>query len=392
VRLLLIAPGFHAHEREPFVPYWGELVAGLSKAHDVTVLALRRPAGRRPYRVFGARVVPLPLGDVRLRRSPRLWAAALSAAWREARRGRFDAIHSLHANEAGFLGSLAGAALSTPVVAHIGGGELTGLPDLGYGSDGVWIERLQVRWSLRHAKIVTVGCHAMARRAEERLVALRKASASSARVRYAPFGVDFDRFRPSQPAEAGAVLHVGDLVGVKDQSTLLEAFAHARASGAASRLHVVGSGPRIGDLRRLAGRLAIDDAVRWWGAVPHAAVHVAYRRASAYASASRHEAQGVALAEAAASGLPIASTSVGVAPELPTEATWLAEPGDPAGLGHAMSQALKAGAAGPQAGLGQRRAAEARFAWPVALERFVNVYTEAAGRPVGMSDQPSAPS
>lgn len=368
MRIAVVAPGFRARAEDPFVACWADSVADLAGEHDVVVFPLRYPASYRPYRLFGADIVPLGQGDVRLRQSPELWLDALRALLAWHRRKPFDILLALHGNEAGFVAALAGACLRLPLAVRVGGGELTHLPTLGYGSQGVPSERLQVRIALARANAVTVGARAMQARVAQTL------GGRADRVTWAPYGVDTARFAPSPwPTAESRVLHVADLNPVKGQPRLLEAFSLVAAARPEARLDLVGGGPQLAGLRRLARALGVEKQLRWWGQVPQSAVHLVYQGASAFALASWHEGQGIVLAEAAAAGLPIAATRVGAAEDLPSAGTHLANPGDAEALGASLLAALEPGAARESARTALRAAAVSDYERMVCNRRLVEV-------------------
>jgi glycosyltransferase involved in cell wall biosynthesis len=335
MRIGIVVPGFHAAAGEPFVPYWGDLVKRLAARHEVTVFALSRVEA--PYDFHGAQVVPVAAGTGP---APRSWFLAARAIAARAAADRIDVLHSLHANQAGAVTALAAARCRRPCLAHVGGGELAALPDIGYGARTIPAERLAVALCLALTTAVTAGSLAMATLAARHpLVSRRRIP-----VWRIPFGVDTGRFAPVESAGEAVLVHVGDMNPVKDQETLVIAVAQLAGRLERLELHWVGDGPRCAALRSLARRLGVESAIHWWGRVPHTAVHAAYSRAAAFVASSRHEAQGVALCEAAACGLPTASTGVGVAPELPSGAVHLARQRDPAGLAGAILGALATGA------------------------------------------------
>jgi glycosyltransferase involved in cell wall biosynthesis len=356
------------------VPCWAELVAGLAIDHRVTVFPLRLPVGDRPFRLYGADVVPLAHGLVPLRRSPALWADAVRAIVQQHGRQSFDVLYAVQANESGFVGALASVATGVPLVAHIGGGELVGLPDFEYGSQLIALERAQVALTLRRARALTVGSRAMQQ------VARAALGAGHSAVHWAPFGVDPARFAPTPFPDRPSLVHVADLNPVKDQPTLLAAFALARTAVPGVRLNMIGGGRALKGLRRLAGALGVAEHIRWWGQVPHAAMPHAYSGASAFALSSRHEAQAVVLAEAAACGLPIAATAVGMAPDLPPAATHLAAPGDTEHLAAAMLAALEPGPSRVDGRDALRAAAIAQYSLEVCTQRIAAILHAEAGR------------
>lgn len=334
-----MAPGFVANDGDPFVPYWRDHVAGLAERVEATVVPLRYPVTRGPYRAAGALVVPLGRGDVRLRRSPALWRDAVAAVAERHRRRPFDLVHALQAGEAGMVGALAAAAIRRPLVVHVAGGELVRLPEIGYGALSPF-ERLAAAIALGAARVVTCGSAAM------RDVAARRLGRRAGAVRVAPLGLRAARFRAiadrraARPASGPPeIVAVANLNPVKGHATLLAAFA-ALPPSLDARLSLVGFGPLAGPLRDRARRLGIHDRVRWWGAVPHPAIHVPYERAAAFAASSHHEAQGIAALEAATAGLPIAATRVGALARRRAGTLHHAPIGSPEGMAGALAAAL----------------------------------------------------
>lgn len=337
MRIGIVTPGFPATPADPFAPYWAERVRGLAIRHEVEVFPLRFPYSRAPYALHGARVTPLASRPVPLRRSPRLWLDALAALAQAHRRRPFDLLVSLHGAESGFVAALAGTRLRLPLAVHLGGGELASLPRLGYGSQGVPWERAQLALALRRARVVTVGSRRLQWRARQVLRTRRTA------VKWAPFGVDTTRFRPAPWPSTPRLLHVADMNPVKGQPVLLEAFGAVLAQQPAARLDLVGGGRELLGIRRLSRALAVDQAIRWRGQIPHDAMPLLYHGAAAFILSSWYEAQGVVLAEAAAAGLPIAATRVGMALDLPAAGVHLAAVGNAEALASAMLAALATG-------------------------------------------------
>ena len=376
-----ILPAFPRDAADPLVPYWGPMAQAVAEVMHLDVLPLRFPSATAPFACGRARVHPLPQGHLRLRRSPRLWTAALSRLRRLHRQRPFHVIHALHGNEAGFLGALASRMLDVPLVVHLGGGETVGFPHLAYGSQAFAVERWQVRTAMRRARRITVGSLAQGRLAT-RLLPERRAP----RVVLAPLGIRLAPFLAVSPAPPAAsrpltLLSVAEFNAVKDLETLLRAVAPWAQALPDLRLALVGGGPVLADLRRLAGRLGIAHQVVWRGQIPNAAVPLALGAATVFVHSARHEAQGLALIEAAAAGLPMASTSVGVAPELAPAGLATAAPGDAAGLsaaiGQALAWALGADAPARSAAL---RATVARFDLPQAVSGWLRLYDAMADR------------
>src|SRR5262249_51607398 len=185
--------------------------------------------------------------------------------------------------------------------------------------------------SLRLATLISAG--------SQHLLTLAKRHVPLARLRRASLGVPLELFSPRPGVVDGPprLVHVGTLTPVKDQATLLHAFARLRRDSPDTVLDIVGAGPLHPELERLAHVLGLTAAVRFRGDIDHAALPDVYRAASAFVLSSRHEAQGMVAVEAAACGVPVVGTCVGVIPEL-SRSTALT--GDPDGLANAVATVL----------------------------------------------------
>nr|WP_294505065.1 glycosyltransferase [uncultured Rhodopila sp.] len=128
----------------------------------------------------------------------------------------------------------------------------------------------------------------------------------------AVIGDDFEA-RAAEPVRHPWLTHkdrpvfvsAGRLVEMKDQRTLLRAFAiHLQTSPA--RLMLLGSGPMMDDLQILAAELGIAEDVDFVGFVPNPLPYM--RAADAFVLSSRSEGFGNVLVEAMGCGTPILST------------------------------------------------------------------------------------
>jgi glycosyltransferase involved in cell wall biosynthesis len=201
----------------------------------------------------------------------------------------------------------------------------------------------------------------------------------TARCAYLPLGVDTERFRPVG-SDAGYVpglprlLHVASLTGVKDQALLLDAVAGLRDRGHAFHLEIVGTGPLAGPLRDQARRLGLRGLVAFCGALPHHELPAAYAGAAVLVQSSRHEAQGMAVLEAAAAGLPVVGSAVGVLPELAPDAAVAVPQRDPSTLADAIAGVLDDPDRRLAMGRAARRRVEADFSLDACGARFRALY------------------
>ena len=373
MRIGLVVPGFSGDPADWCIPALRHLVVRLAATADVHIFALRYPDRPGPYGVFGAQVTALGGGDATGVGSARLWQRTVSAIATEHRRRPFDVLHAFWAGEPGFITALLGRTLRIPTVVSIAGGELAGLRDIGYGGLLRRLERVKTRLALRLAGAVTAGS-ALALASVQPFLPARDTS----RARQVPLGVDLAMFAPGRARRndgPARILHVASLCGVKDQATLLSAAAALRERGYAFQLDVVGTGPLEPDLRSLARCLGLSECIRWRGAVPHDQLPEEYQRAELFVLSSRHEAQGMVALEAAACGVPVVGTAVGVIPELGPAARAI-RVGDAAGLAAGMAELVDDEPSRIESGRAGRERAMAEYSIERCATRFLGLYEE----------------
>jgi glycosyltransferase involved in cell wall biosynthesis len=174
-------------------------------------------------------------------------------------------------------------------------------------------------------------------------VLMRNCGVPEARITMIPNGVDTDYFRPD-PVRADpypeVALCVGRMVPDKDHATLIRAFALTAAAFSRAQLWLVGEGPLLPAVRRLAEETLPPGSYRF--IPPQADLRPRLRQAGLLVLSSRTEALPNVVLEAMAAGLPVAATAVGGVPELVTPARtgWLAAPGDAPGLAAVMGRLL----------------------------------------------------
>ncbi|KXT75577.1 glycosyltransferase family 4 protein [Streptococcus sp. DD12] len=95
----------------------------------------------------------------------------------------------------------------------------------------------------------------------------------------------------------------------KNIQAILQALPEIVAQNTHIKLVVVGDGPYLDDLKKLAKKLQVTDAVVFTGMVDHDQVALYYRACDFFISASTSETQGLTYTESLASGRPIIAQS-----------------------------------------------------------------------------------
>ena len=159
------------------------------------------------------------------------------------------------------------------------------------------------------------------------------APAAAARLTQLHPGVDAAAFRPDPAARATirdrhglgdrpVVVCVSRLVRRKGQDTLLRAWPAVIDQVPDAALLIVGAGPYGADLRQLAQRSGLTDAVHFTGPVPQAELPAHYAAGDVFAMPCRTrrggldvEGLGIVYLEASAAGLPVVGGDSGGAPD-----------------------------------------------------------------------------
>lgn len=277
------------------------LLRRIAAEHDLHVFAMRGEDEPCRYELLGACVHNVG-GAASSRRTLRTLRSVVA----EHRRAPFDVLHALWASGPGVVAALARRVLGVPVLLHVTGGDLTRLPAIGYGGRLTAAGRARTRLALAAADALT---------APSGLV-VEQAQALGFAARRVPLGVDRDAWPaadppPRDPSGVARLIHVASLNRVKDQPTLLRALARLARAGESFALDVVGVDTLDGAVQRLAGELCVGDRVRFRGFLPQERLRPMVAAAHLMVVSSRHEADPVAMLEAAAAGVPTVGTAVG---------------------------------------------------------------------------------
>ncbi|MBI3732995.1 MAG: glycosyltransferase family 4 protein [Chloroflexi bacterium] len=371
MRIALIVPGFSADDSDWCIPALLNLARALGQRVELEIFALRYPPRRGAYQVSGVPVQSLGTMHRRGGASAALWAEAVALIARRHRARHFDLLHAFWADEPAWIGAAAARLLGVPLVASIANGELSSLPGIGYGLQRLPLQRRLIDWALQSAAQVTTGSDYLAQMARAR---------TTRPLSLAPLGVDTNLFTPALSERASGpptLLNVGSLAPVKGQMTLLEAMRRVVAVCPAARLRIIGEGPLRDALRRAIGEWGLDGAVELCGGVAHDQLPGYYREASLLVQASLHEAQGMAVLEAAACGVPCVGTAVGVVSDLAPDAAVAVPAGDAPALAEAIIQLLNDDARRRALGRRARQRVADDYRVDVCAERFVTLYGKA---------------
>lgn len=319
MRVAVVAE-FYPREGDPVLGVWAhrQALAARAAGADVQVMVLHRlvpsraAAARGPRASLGelARLLAQPLRQRRdgltihyvpFVSGPRAshyaawgaWAAPpLAVALRALRRSfAFDLIHAHNAVPAG--DAVRRARIDVPCVVSVHGGDVLFTAPLVPGGAPA------VRAGLEAARLVLANSAGI-----ERLA--RAHGAGVTRVVHPGADLESSVGRAGAPASGASwtLVTVGHLVGRKRHDDVVRAVALLGERHPRLRYRVVGDGPELEPLRRLAAELGVADRVTLLGARPPAAALRELRDACLFVMPSIDEAFGVAYVEAMAAGVP----------------------------------------------------------------------------------------
>lgn len=284
------------------IPVVEDLVQRLSESFEVTVYSLVKTDPAYTPKNF---VLRHTHAHYKLPVMWRIFLCSLQFVFDHLRH-RYRLVHGIWGHPPGRMAVILGKLFGIPSVVSIRGGEAANVPEINYGN----LRHPRIRnitlWTCRHATVLTM-------LTRFQLSALQQAGMMRKDYQIIPNGVNETIFTFShkvlQPPYH--LIHIANLNPVKDQPTLLKAF-QLIAAKADCYLKILGDGESMDLLKNLAGTLGIADRVEFTGAVQNKALPAHLHWAHLMLHSSLYEGQGVVLAEAAACGVVVCGTKVGL--------------------------------------------------------------------------------
>ena len=367
---LVVAGGVDRSGRERVTPTLLWLIERMARHHQLQVFVLHYYPESCSYPLLGATVRDLgrvhgPRGLRRGRQRRRL-SAAVEA------NGPFDVLHAYQGMPA-IVAAPVARRMGVPLVVTLDSGEVTSIDDIGYGLQRRWFDRRSLAMSVRSAARVTVATAFMARMVRERLGDLPLA--------VIPIGVDASVFPIATRGgnRPWRLLRVASINEVKDYPTLLRALSLLIARGLDVHLDIVGEDTVDGSAQALVQALGLESRVTFHGFRCTDDLAVFYARADLHVVSSRHEAAGVTILEAAATGVATVGTAVGYVADWDPQRAVAVPVQNPPALADAIASLLGDPAR-------RERLAAAAREWTIAhdadwtAKQFERVYREAGGR------------
>jgi len=285
-------------------PLITQLVTKLSECFDLTVYSLAtfsdgfNPVGYRAY------CVP---AKVKTTIARFLYLTALF--FRKNKNHSADSLYSFWGYPMGTFAVVMGRIVRRPSIVNILGAESANVSAINYGHMRRFLPRKTVLWTCKKAdKLIAVSNYQL-----DQLKTYGFGRAATV----IPWGVDRNSFFPvdNELASPLKFIHVGNLTPVKDQATLVKAFARIREE-IPSKLKIVGPDFFNGTIQDLVHELGLTEDVEFVGFVHNRDIIKHYHWANAFILTSLSEGQNNSITEAMMCGLLPISTRVGIMNDL----------------------------------------------------------------------------
>ncbi len=289
--ILWLTPGFAADEADssciPPLQLLAEALQSSGRFH-LHIVTLHFPYKIAPYAWKGLTVYPCAASA----RQPKLftWFRALAHARKLIKQYPIEAIHSFWLNDAALVGQWLSRAYRLPHTVTLMGQDAR--PSNAY---------------LRLFSLKKMHLTALSPFHDDQL----QASTGRRANEIIPWGIE--KIAEAPTAVSFDILGVGSLISLKNYALFIRLVAKIAAEYPEISATLIGDGPEKQALEKLAEALEIGDKVKFTGNLPREEVLAVMRQSAIFLHTSTYESFGFVLLEAAASGMQVVSTPVGIA-------------------------------------------------------------------------------
>ena len=276
------------------------LLNRLSENFDLVIYSHRAPNAGYHSQHFAIRTAPKYVTPNIFR-----WLYLVKFFIKDHFKKRFDLVFSFWGYPAGFMIVGLGKLFGLRSIVYLLGADAVGIPSIRYGILLNSFHRALAFWAYRKASCLL----ALTKFQKHQLLNY----GFNHPMQIIPWGTDLSLFpfNPQPKNSPWHFIHVGHHAPVKDQVTLLKAFERILRRQPA-KLRIFGGDDLNGSLQQAAKELRIDQYVEFLGMVPYQEMPHHYAWAHGMLHTSLSEGQCGALTEAAASGILMAGTNVGL--------------------------------------------------------------------------------
>lgn len=219
---------------------------------------------------------------------------------------KYQIIHGIWAFPCGFSSVIIGKVLKIRSVVSLQGGEVACFPSIPYGDMVQKKKKWLTLWTCKRVDNLTV-------LTDFQKNDLQYFGVKRKDIRVIPYGVNRDTFKysPTPLSVPYGFIHVANLTEVKNQEMLLRAFALIAAQ-VSCELRIIGPDFLQGKIQKLGRELGLEKHLKFLGYISRKDLPLHLAWAHILLHTSLYEGQAVVVAEAAASGVVVCGTRVGL--------------------------------------------------------------------------------
>jgi glycosyltransferase involved in cell wall biosynthesis len=233
------------------------------------------------------------------------WMCLVKYLVQDHRKEKFDILFAFWGFPSGILVTALGKLLKLPSAIYLLGSDSAGVPSINFGILHHAIKRRIAKCAYSNASLILA--------ISQYQVDCLAAYGIKIPITVIPWGADLLHYKFARKKRETTlhVIHVGHLTPVKDQVTLLKTFALLIKQRNAE-LRIFGGDSLNGEIQKLSLALGLENHVRFCDMVPYHQMPEQYAWADIMLHTSLSEGQSMALTEAAACGVLLAGTRVGL--------------------------------------------------------------------------------
>ena len=284
-------------------PALEKLLVGLSSSFEIVVYS-RFPANK-DYRSSDFIIRSAP---TKIKSNVARWFYTIVYFLKDHRNNKYDLLFAFWGYPAGFISTSLSKMVGIPGAVYVLGSDSFGIPSINFGILHKPLLRRIALWTYKHTSLL-LGI------SEFQKKSLATYGITNATI--IPWGIEKAcyKFINKKRGSSLHIIHVGHLTPVKDQVTLIKAFALIAKQNSAE-LRIFGEDFLNGTIQKLCKELGVEKRIQFLGIIPYYQMPDQYAWADLMLHTSLVEGQSMALTEAAASGVLLAGTKVGLLDDL----------------------------------------------------------------------------
>jgi len=296
-------------------PALEKLLVGLSLSFEIVVYS-RFPVNKDYHSSnFTIRSAPTNVKSIIAR-----WFYMVTYFIKDHRNNKYDLLFAFWGYPAGFITTSLSKLVGIPCAVYLLGSDSFGITSINFGVLHKPVLKKIALWTYKHTSLL-LGISEFQKKS--------LATHGTTNVTIIPWGIDRAsyKFMNKKRGSTLHIIHVGHLTPVKDQVTLIKAFALI-AKQRSAELRIFGEDFLDGAIQELCKELGVEKQVQFLDVTPYQQMPEQYAWADLMLHTSLVEGQSMALTEAAASGVLLAGTNVGLLHDLGEDCGIIVEPGD----------------------------------------------------------------